>query len=49
MPGILAEPLFLTHPAEADVAASTQGQRVMADGLARAISAFFAPPAKGAA
>jgi N-acetylmuramoyl-L-alanine amidase len=49
MPGILAEPLFLTHPAEADVAASAQGQRVMADGLARAISAFFAPPAKGAA
>jgi len=47
MPGIVTEPLFLTHPAEADVASSAQGQQTIADGLARAINAFFAAPAKG--
>jgi N-acetylmuramoyl-L-alanine amidase len=42
MPGILCEPLFLTHPAEADVAASASGQRLIAAGLAQAITTFFA-------
>jgi N-acetylmuramoyl-L-alanine amidase len=49
MPGILIEPLFLTHPAEADVASSVEGQRAIATGLAQAIDAFFAANARGAA
>ena len=49
MPGIMTEPLFLTHPAEADVASSAPGQRAIAEGLTRAIEAFFAAPAKGTA
>lgn len=42
MPGILIEPLFLSHPAEADIAASRQGQQAMARGLATALDSFFA-------
>ncbi len=42
MPGILIEPLFLSHPAEADVAASKQGQQAMARGVTEALDAFFA-------
>ena len=42
MPGVLTEPLFLTHPAEADVAADRQGQQRIAQGLAQAINAYFA-------
>jgi N-acetylmuramoyl-L-alanine amidase len=49
MPGILAEPLFLTHPAEADVAVSADGQHAIAAGLAQAIGAYFAASAKGTA
>jgi N-acetylmuramoyl-L-alanine amidase len=41
MPGVLCEPLFVTHPAEADVAASVQGQQAIAQGLTHAITAFF--------
>jgi N-acetylmuramoyl-L-alanine amidase len=41
MPGVLCEPLFLTHPAEADVAASVQGQQAIAQGLTQAITAYF--------
>jgi N-acetylmuramoyl-L-alanine amidase len=40
MPGVLCEPLFLTHPAEADVAASAAGQQAMAQGFATAITAY---------
>jgi N-acetylmuramoyl-L-alanine amidase len=41
MPGVVCEPLFLTHPAEADVADSAPGQQAIAWGLAQAISAYF--------
>jgi N-acetylmuramoyl-L-alanine amidase len=41
MPGILCEPLFLTSPAEADVAASARGQQAIARGLEQALNSFF--------
>ena len=41
MPGILVEPLFLSHPAEADVAASDLGRQAMARGLVAALDTFF--------
>jgi N-acetylmuramoyl-L-alanine amidase len=44
MPGALVEPLFLTAPAEAQVAGSANGQRVIATGLEQGLLAFFAPP-----
>jgi N-acetylmuramoyl-L-alanine amidase len=37
MPGALIEPLYVTDPFEASIAASTQGQHVIAGGLAKAI------------
>ena len=40
MPGILVEPLFLSHPAEADVAASGQGRQAIVRGLADALDVF---------
>lgn len=43
MPGVLAEPLFITHPAETDVAVDPKGVHAMAAGLADAVAAFFAP------
>jgi N-acetylmuramoyl-L-alanine amidase len=43
MPGALVEPLFLTDPFEATIAASSRGQQVIAGGLARAIERYFAP------
>ncbi len=42
MPGVLIEPLFVTDPFEASVAASTTGQRAIAKGLALAVSQYFA-------
>ena len=45
MPGALVEPLFITDPFEGSIAASSRGQQVIADGLARAIEQYFAPPA----
>jgi N-acetylmuramoyl-L-alanine amidase len=44
MPGALIEPLFLTDPFEGSIAASPQGQEVIAGGLAHAIEQYFAPP-----
>ncbi|MHB8577760.1 MAG: N-acetylmuramoyl-L-alanine amidase family protein [Dehalococcoidia bacterium] len=41
MPGVLCEPLFLTDPPEAAVAASADGQYAMAHGLALAIEQFL--------
>lgn len=41
MPGVLVEPLFLTDPPEADIAASSRGQRAIARGLAAGISRFL--------
>ncbi|MGI8578800.1 MAG: N-acetylmuramoyl-L-alanine amidase family protein [Nocardioidaceae bacterium] len=40
-PGVLIEPLFLTRPTEADVAASAHGQRVMAAAIASAVERFL--------
>jgi N-acetylmuramoyl-L-alanine amidase len=42
MPGALIEPLFLTDPFEGSIAASARGQQVIADGLAQAVSQYFA-------
>jgi N-acetylmuramoyl-L-alanine amidase len=45
MPGALIEPLYLTDPFEGSIAASHQGQEVIAQGLATAIEQFLAPRA----
>ncbi|SRR5579859_1537113 len=42
MPGTLIEPLFITDPFEASIAASARGQQVIATGLARAVGQYFA-------
>jgi N-acetylmuramoyl-L-alanine amidase len=42
MPGALLEALFITNPAEADVAASADGQHAIAIGLERALLAYAA-------
>jgi N-acetylmuramoyl-L-alanine amidase len=47
MPGALIEPLFLTDPFEASIAASSIGQHVIAGGLARAVTEYFADPKLG--
>jgi N-acetylmuramoyl-L-alanine amidase len=41
MPGVLVEPLFLTNPAEASVAADPAGQRAMAAGIVAAVETFL--------
>jgi N-acetylmuramoyl-L-alanine amidase len=41
MPGALIEPLFITDPFEASIAASRHGQEVIARGLAKAIEQYF--------
>jgi N-acetylmuramoyl-L-alanine amidase len=41
MPGALIEPLFITDPFEGSIAASGDGQRVIAGALARAIEQYF--------
>ncbi|MBO0837922.1 MAG: N-acetylmuramoyl-L-alanine amidase, partial [Actinobacteria bacterium] len=41
MPGTLVEPLFLSNPTEAAVAASSAGQQVMAAGLQQGITTFL--------
>lgn len=48
MPGALCEPLFLTDPQEASIAASQSGQKAIALGFARAIESYFAGAAAGA-
>jgi N-acetylmuramoyl-L-alanine amidase len=42
MPGALIEPLYLTDPAEASIAASAQGQQVIALAIAEAVDQYFA-------
>jgi N-acetylmuramoyl-L-alanine amidase len=44
MPGVIVEPLFLTNPAEASVAADPGGQRAIATGIVSAIEAFLSAP-----
>jgi N-acetylmuramoyl-L-alanine amidase len=41
MPGALIEPLFITDPFEASIAASRRGQKVIAAALAKAIERYF--------
>lgn len=41
MPGALSEPLFLTDPVEAGIAASSAGQAALARGFDEAIGAYF--------
>jgi N-acetylmuramoyl-L-alanine amidase len=43
MPGALIEPLFITDPFEASIAASASGQQLIAGALARGIEQYFAP------
>jgi N-acetylmuramoyl-L-alanine amidase len=43
MPGALIEPLFITDPFEASIAASSLGQQVIAGGLAQAVEQYFTP------
>jgi N-acetylmuramoyl-L-alanine amidase len=42
MPGALIEPLYITDPFEATIAASRTGQEVIAAGPARALESYFA-------
>jgi N-acetylmuramoyl-L-alanine amidase len=42
MPGALIEPLFITDPFEGSIAASADGQRVIAGALAKGIEQYFA-------
>jgi N-acetylmuramoyl-L-alanine amidase len=42
MPGALIEPLYVTDPFEASIAVSSQGQHVIAGGIAKAVSQYFA-------
>jgi N-acetylmuramoyl-L-alanine amidase len=42
MPGALIEPLFITDPFEGSIAASSDGQHVIAAGLATAVRQYFA-------
>jgi N-acetylmuramoyl-L-alanine amidase len=44
MPGSVIEPLFITDPFEASLAASPLGQATIAAGIARAVEQFLAPP-----
>jgi N-acetylmuramoyl-L-alanine amidase len=41
MPGALIEPLYLTDPFEASVAASSSGQNLIAGGIAEAVGQYF--------
>ena len=43
MPGAVIEPLYLTDPYEGSIAASPKGQRVIAEGIARAVAQYLAP------
>ena len=43
MPGALIEPLFLSDPPEASLAADTRGQSLIAAGIARAVGDYFTP------
>jgi N-acetylmuramoyl-L-alanine amidase len=45
MPGVVTEPLYLTDPFEGSIAASSSGQQTIAQGVAAAVEAFFAPSA----
>ncbi len=46
MPGAVIEPLYLTDPFEATIAASEADQKTVAEGVATSIEQYFAPTAK---
>jgi N-acetylmuramoyl-L-alanine amidase len=46
MPGAVIEPFFITDPFEGSIAASSNGQRVVAKGIAKAVEHYFAPAPK---
>jgi N-acetylmuramoyl-L-alanine amidase len=48
MPGALIEPLFVTDPFEASLAASARGQQVIATGITTAVTQYFASTGKRA-
>jgi N-acetylmuramoyl-L-alanine amidase len=43
MPGAVIEPLYVTDPFEGTIAAGRSGQAVIAQGIAQAVIAYFAP------
>jgi N-acetylmuramoyl-L-alanine amidase len=45
MPGTILEPLFITDPAEGSIAATAEGQQVIAGALAEAIEQYLGSPA----
>ncbi len=47
MPGALIEPVFITDPFEASIAASSAGQHAIAAGIARAVEQYFAGRRRG--
>jgi N-acetylmuramoyl-L-alanine amidase len=47
MPGALIEPLYLTDPFEASIAANAQDQDVIAGGIAEAVGQYFAAASRG--
>jgi N-acetylmuramoyl-L-alanine amidase len=47
MPGALIEPLYLTDPFEASIAASAAGQQVIAGAIAKAVGQYFASAGRG--
>ena len=46
MPGAVIEPLFLTDPFEGSIAANAADQKIVADGIAKAVDQYFAPAKK---
>jgi N-acetylmuramoyl-L-alanine amidase len=42
MPGALIEPLFITDPFEGSIASSAEGQKVIAEGVAKAVEQYLA-------
>ena len=46
MPGAVIEPLFLTDPFEDSIAANAADQKIVADGIAKAVAQYFAPAKK---
>jgi N-acetylmuramoyl-L-alanine amidase len=42
MPGAVVEPLFITNPFEASIAAGDAGQQAIAAGIVRAVDTFLA-------
>jgi N-acetylmuramoyl-L-alanine amidase len=43
MPGAVVEPLFITDPFEASIAAGAPGQQAIAAGIVRAVDTFLQP------